>query len=135
MNLFDCLATSGSGLSAQRQRMEIISQNLANAETTGPQGPYRRKLPVFSEQVGGLGLGASASGVKVTAILEDSSPPKLIYDPGNPLAGADGYVRKPNINIVSEMVDLMAAVRAYEANVAVVGDTKHLVDAALQIGA
>jgi len=135
MNLFDCLATSGSGLSAQRQRMEIISQNMANAETTGPQGPYRRKLPVFSEQVGGLGLGASASGVKVTAILEDTSPPKLIYDPGNPLAGADGYIRKPNINIVSEMVDLMAAVRAYEANVAVVGDTKRLVDAALQIGA
>ena len=135
MNLFDCLATSGSGLSAQRQRMEIISQNLANAETTGPQGPYRRKLPVFSEQVGGLGLSASASGVKVTAILEDNSPPKLIYDPGNPLAGADGYIRKPNINIVSEMVDLMAAVRAYEANVAVVGDTKRLVDAALQIGA
>jgi flagellar basal-body rod protein FlgC len=115
--------------------MEIISQNLANAETTGPQGPYRRKLPVFSEQVGGLGLSASASGVKVTAILEDTSPPKLIYDPGNPLAGADGYIRKPNINIVSEMVDLMAAVRAYEANVAVVGDTKRLVDAALQIGA
>jgi len=135
MNLFDCLATSGSGLSAQRQRMEIISQNLANAETTGPQGPYRRKLPVFSEQVGGLGLSASASGVRVTAILEDASPPKLIYDPGNPLAGADGYLRKPNINIVSEMVDLMAAVRAYEANVAVVGDTKRLVDAALQIGA
>ncbi len=135
MNLFDCLATSGSGLSAQRQRMEIISQNLANAETTGPQGPYRRKLPVFSEQVGGLGLSASASGVKVTAILEDTSPPKLVYDPGNPLAGADGYIRKPNINIVSEMVDLMAAVRAYEANVAVVGDTKRLVDAALQIGA
>ena len=135
MNLFDCLATSGSGLSAQRQRMEIISQNMANAETTGPQGPYRRKLPVFSEQVGGLGLSASASGVKVTAILEDTSPPKLIYDPGNPLAGADGYIRKPNINIVSEMVDLMAAVRAYEANVAVVGDTKRLVDAALQIGA
>ena len=134
MSLFDCLACSGSGLSAQRQRMELIAQNLANAETTGPGGPYRRKLVLFAEQVGGLGLARGASGVRVAGIVEDNSPPRLVYDPGNPLAEADGFVRKPNVNVVHEMVDLMAAVRAYEANVAVVNDTKRLVDAALQLG-
>ncbi len=136
MGFFDCMKISGSALTAQRLRMEVIATNLANAETTGPGGPYRRKLPVFAEQVRnlpGVSRGFKGEGVKVVAVVEDPSPFRKVYDPSNPFADAQGFVEKPNVNPVTEMIDLMAATRAYEANVSVLNDAKRLVEAALQL--
>ena len=137
MGFFTCMHISGSALSAERTRMEIVANNLANAETTGPAGPYRREVPVFSEIVAdrpGQGLNRKeGQGVRVSRIVEDQSPFRKVYDPENPQADAQGYVEKPNVDVVREMIDLMAATRAYEANVSVLSDTKRLVEAAIQI--
>ncbi|MCW2985991.1 MAG: flgC [Conexibacter sp.] len=131
MGLFDAIDASGSGLAAERLRMDVTSENLANAETTkGADGqPYRRKEVVLQEAgaagtsfasvlsaAGGSG-GRSVNGVKVAAIVEDGSALKRIYDPGHPDADKNGYVTMPNVNTVTEMTDLISASRAYEANV------------------
>ena len=135
MGLFDAIDISGSGLSAERLRMDVTAENLANAQTTrGPNGgPYRRKEVVLqtaqphgfqkalASAVGGSVPGAGASqqdgGVQVAGIAEDPAAPRMIYDPGHPDANAQGYVAMPNVNPVTEMVDLISASRAYEANV------------------
>ena len=134
MSFFGALDVSASGLSAERMRMDVTAENLANAQTTrGPGGgPYRRKEVVLQTAqpdgfqtalAGAVGSvpGAAASqtpgGVQVAGIVEDGSPPRLVYDPGNPDANAQGYVAMPNVNPVTEMVDLISASRAYEANV------------------
>jgi flagellar basal-body rod protein FlgC len=132
MGLFDAIDASASGLSAERLRMDVTSENLANAETTkGADGnPYRRKEVVL-QSVGGATnsfatvlsslQGGTAStpvkGVKVAGIVEDQSALKRIYDPGHPDADKDGYVTMPNVNTVTEMTDLISSSRAYEANV------------------
>ena len=110
--LLGSLEISGSALTAERLRMDLIAQNLANAETTRtPQGgPYRRHVSVFEV--------AENGGVAVGAVVEDPAPFKLKYDPSHPDAGPDGYVRMPNVDVAAEIVDLMAAARAYEASVA-----------------
>ena len=134
MSLFGALDISASGLSAERMRMDVTAENLANAQTTRGQdgGPYRRKDVVLQTATGGgfgaaltaaagnmPGIGASqqAGGVQVAGIAEDQSAPRRIYDPGHPDADAQGYVSMPNVNPVTEMVDLISASRAYEANV------------------
>jgi len=129
MGLFDAIDVAGSGLAAERLRMDVTAGNLANAETTqGANGqPYRRREVVLQEApIGGESFGsmlASAStsspaaGVQVAGIVEDASPPRQVYDPGNPAANAQGYVQMPNVNPVTEMVDLISASRSYEANV------------------
>jgi flagellar basal-body rod protein FlgC len=126
MGLFDAIDISGSGLSAERLRMDVVAENLANAQTTrgADGGPYRRKTVVLQEAQGGFGqvlqgaLGQNgARGVQVAAVTEDAAPDRLVYDPGHPDADANGYVHMPNVNPVSEMVDLISAQRAYEANV------------------
>jgi len=129
MGLFDAIDVAGSGLAAERLRMDVTAGNLANAETTqGANGqPYKRREVVLQEApVGGESFGsmlASASGappaagVQVAGIVEDSSPPRQVYDPGNPAADAQGYVLLPNVNPVTEMVDLISSSRSYEANV------------------
>lgn len=132
MGLFDAIDAAGSGLSAERLRMDITSENLANAQTTrGADGqPYRRKEVVLQQAstgsfgtvlasaMGARGTGAAtAQGVQVAGIVEDETPLKRIYDPGHPDADADGYVTMPNVNTVAEMTDLISASRAYEANV------------------
>ncbi len=118
---------SASGLSAQRQRLDAIANNLANAETTRTPagGPYKRLQTVLS---------AAPNGEGVTAKLaEDPTPGQLVYEPGHPDANADGYVLKPNVNPITEMVDLMSATRLYEANVTTLTADKAMIKSALDI--
>jgi flagellar basal-body rod protein FlgC len=132
MGLFDAIDASGSALSAERLRMDVTSENLANAQTTkGADGqPYRRKEVVLQQagtsgtsfssvlaSMQGAGGAKSVNGVRVSGIVEDSSALKRLYDPGHPDADKDGYVTMPNVNTVTEMTDLISSSRAYEANV------------------
>lgn len=144
MSFLDALQTSATGLSAQRLRMNLISSNLANANTTrtAEGGPYRRKDAVFaadpkdsafhsalSEQ-----MGPQRVDVQVTAIRDDVRPPIEKYDPGHPDADQNGFVYLPNINVVEEMVNMMSATRSYEANATAVKATKEMASQALEIG-
>ncbi len=146
MSAFDI---SASGLTAQRIRMDVIANNIANAQTlvTREGGPYRRRTVVletigrqFNERLTLARRKNShiiGSGVKVSRIVEDRSPNAFqkVYDPGHPFADSTGIVLRPNINIVQEMVDLIDASRAYEANVTALNSTKQLMSKALEIGA
>lgn len=111
---FSLVDIPGSALTAERLRLDIISNNIANVDTTRTPagGPYKRRFvvfePILDEKV--------PRGVRVAAILTDNSPPRLVYDPSHPDANTAGYVAYPNIDIVTEMVDLIGATRAYEAN-------------------
>ena len=138
MGLFDALDVSGSGLSAERLRMDVTAENLANAQSTRTAGggPYRRK-EVVTEATGDNGFaGALASarasgggpqgGVRVSGIVEDQTPNRLVYDPSHPDANAQGYVSMPNVNPVTEMVDLISASRSYEANVTAMQTSKQM---------
>jgi flagellar basal-body rod protein FlgC len=136
MSLFGALDISGSGLSAERLRMDVTAENLANAQSTrGADGqPYRRKEVVLRQAAGGfqgaltsaMGSATPARGVEVVAIAEDQAPNRLVYDPGHPDANAEGYVSMPNVDPVTEMVDLIAASRAYEANVTAMQTAKSM---------
>ncbi len=133
---FDIMSISATGLTAQRLRIDVIADNIANAETTRtPRGePYRRKIPIFAEYLERARACYKLRGVKVVRIEEDPSPFRLVYDPSHPDADQNGYVRMPNVNVLREMVDLISAQRAYEANVAAINATKSMVNAALDIG-
>ncbi|NKI73955.1 flagellar basal body rod protein FlgC [Dickeya sp. CFBP 2040] len=130
LNIFDI---SGSALSAQSQRLNVSASNLANADSvTGPDGqPYRAKQVVFEVD---SAPGQATGGVKVAKVIEDPSPEKLVYQPGNPLADAKGYVRMPNVNPVNEMVNTISASRSYQANVEVLNTTKSMMLKTLTIG-
>jgi flagellar basal-body rod protein FlgC len=129
MGLFDAIDISGSALSTERLRMDVTAENLANAQTTrGANGqPYRRKVVEVQQQPegtsfgsvlsGAMGSAAGPSGVRVAAIAQDTAPNRMVYDPGHPDADAQGYVSMPNVDPVSEMVDLITESRGYEANV------------------
>ncbi|MBA1333848.1 MAG: Flagellar basal-body rod protein FlgC [Firmicutes bacterium] len=148
MGTFDALNISASGLTAQRLRMDVIAKNIANANTTRTENglPYRRQVVVFEENSRDLPFSEYLSGesrklfprldggVKVTAIKEDKSPYKVVYDPGHPDADQDGYVRMPNVDVVTEMVNMISATRAYEANVTALNATKSMAMKALEIG-
>ncbi|MGE5559964.1 MAG: flagellar basal body rod protein FlgC [Chloroflexota bacterium] len=146
MNLFGAMDISASGLTAQRLRLDIIANNLANAETTRTEagGPYRRQVPVFEVRqpedsfaaVFGRAAagGFTGGGVRVARIDQDASPFKMKYDPGHPDADAQGYVQLPNVNVVTEMVDLISATRAYEANITAINSAKAMIARALEIG-
>lgn len=144
MSLFSPLHISASALTAERLRMDLIANNLANANTTRtPEGgPYRRQVAVFAPRTSGsVGFGrrraqsaAAGMGVRVVAIVEDDSPPRLVYDPSHPDADANGMVAMPNVDTVREMVDLITAARAYEANVTVIDAFKSMALKALEIG-
>lgn len=146
MGYFGALDIGASALTAQRLRMDTISQNIANTNTTRTKDgtPYRRRLVVFQERSQGTPfseyLSASSKeryvgkGVKVSAIVEDSSPFKRVYDPGHPDADQDGYVEMPNVDTVTEMVNMISATRAYEANVTSINTTKGMAMKALEIG-
>jgi flagellar basal-body rod protein FlgC len=142
MGMFDALNVSATGLTAERLRMDVTAENLANAQTTrGADGqPYRRKEVVLGEAAGGgfgsalsKAMGGSGAGVEVQAITEDATPGKLVYDPGHPDADADGYVRMPNVDTVAEMVDLITASRGYEANVTAMQTAKQMFSKTLDI--
>jgi flagellar basal-body rod protein FlgC len=142
MKMFDTLAISASGLKAESLRMDTIASNVANANTTRTEegGPYRRKVAVFQEKLQnemqriGFAGGNQGAGVEAIRIAEDQSPFKKIYDPGHPDADEDGYVELPNVNLLNEMVDMMAATRAYEANITVINSSKGMYAKALEIG-
>lgn len=146
MGYFSSLDISSTGLTAQRLRMDIISQNIANAETTRSENglPYRRKLVVFEEKSAAAPfsdyLSASSknkiagNGVRVSNIIEDSSPLKKVYNPGHPDADKDGYVNMPNVDVLTEMINMISATRSYEANVTAINTTKSMALKALDIG-
>jgi flagellar basal-body rod protein FlgC len=143
MGLFDAIDVAGSGLTAERLRMDVTAGNLANAQTTqGADGqPYRRRQVVLQEAQNGQSFGsilasASASpvaGVQVAGIVEDPAPVRRVYDPGHPDADAQGYVSLPNVNPVTEMVDLISASRGYEANVTAMQTAKQLFTKTLEL--
>ena len=148
MSMFGGMEISASALTAQRLRMNVTAENLANAETTKtPDGtPYRRKEVVLAEvQSGGFGSqlakavgagsasGSQPGGVEVAGITQDQTPGKLVYDPGHPDADAEGYVRMPNVDTVAEMVDLISASRAYEANVTAMNAAKQMFSKTLDL--
>lgn len=149
MNISNSFNISSSALTAQRLRMDVISSNIANAETTrasvvdGKAVPYRRKMVVLQSQDNSFnqtlqsamnGQPSAGQGVKVTAIQEDQSPFKPVYDPTSPDADSQGYVYMPNVDTVKEMVDMISASRSYEANVTALNASKAMVTKALQIG-
>lgn len=142
MDLGSTFSISASGLSAQRLRMDLIAANLANAQSTQTPGggPYQRQDVVLravtqGDRFGGFLAGArGASAVAVDRVVRDDSAPRQIYDPGHPHANESGHVAMPNIDVMSEMVDLMSATRAYEANIAAMDATRRVLQAALEIG-
>lgn len=133
MSLFNIFNVSGSAMTAQAQRLNVVASNLANADSaTSANGqPYRAKQVVFSATPMG---NDSAQGVKVTAVVEDNSPMKMVYDPKHPMANEQGYVAMPNVNVVDEMVNMISASRAYQNNVEVMNTSKTLLLRTLTIG-
>ena len=151
MGIFHSINTSASGLTAQRLRMDIISSNIANAETTrarlnenGEWEPYRRKTVSFQEKGTSFhsifksklnhSSTSAGSGVRVTEIGEDDEPFKLVYNPNHPDADENGYVNMPYVDPLQEMVDFMSATRSYEANVTAMNASKDMLLKALEIG-
>ena len=162
MNLFGLMETSGSAMQAERMRAEVVAANMANAETTRTEsgGPYRRQHVVFAANQGDSEFGSLftdvagtsaalshgpqspmdsfaqseiAPGVHIAQVIEDPAPPLKRYDPGHPDAGRDGYVAYPDINPLTEMVDLMGATRAYGLNSSAVQAEKGMISSALDI--
>ena len=142
MGLFDAIDISASGLIAERTRMDVTSQNLANAQSSG----YRRQDVVLRQSGGGfatvlgqaIGAGTPAAGgqrrgVEVAEVVTDQSPQRRVYDPGHPDADAQGYVELPNVNAVTEMTDLISASRAYEANVTAMQTAKQMFSKTLEL--
>ena len=147
MSMFMGIDTAASGLTAERLRMDVISDNIANANTTRTENgtAYRRRFVVFSprdrqpesfEQTllkATSGKKTVGEGVRAVAIMEDPQQGPLVYEPGHPDANAEGYVEKPNVNIVTEMVDMITAHRAYEANTTTINAAKAMFNKALEI--
>lgn len=138
--VFSAMEVAASGLSAERSRMNAIAGNLANARTTRTEegGPYRRLDPVFAARPldpnGFDPVLRKVATVEVTALRPDPTPGALVYEPGHPDANAEGYVEYPNVNVVTEMVNMMTASRAYEAGVTSIESLKAMARAALRIG-
>jgi len=144
MSFFGSMDTSASGLTAQRLRLDIISQNIANATTTRtPEGgPYKRKAVIFEtinneesfNSVLNKYTDSKNNGVRVSQIIDDNKPFPVIYDPTHPDADAKGYVQLSNVNMVEEMVNMISASRSYESNVTTFNTMKAMVSKALEIG-
>jgi flagellar basal-body rod protein FlgC len=133
-NLFRCLDVSASGLRAERTRMDIVAQNIANANVTRTEsgGPYARREVLFESLVGRSGK--ALSGVRVKGVVRDRSPFIEVVDPGHPDADENGVVLMPNVKVPFEMVDLITAARAYEANLNLIKTFRDMVERALSIG-
>ena len=147
MGIFNAINVSATGLTAQRLRMDVIAKNIANASTTRTENglPYRRQVVIFEENCRNKAFSQFLSeesrrlflkdgGVKVKGIVDDKSPFKRMYDPGHPDADEEGYVLMPNVDAVVEMVNMISAARAYEANVTALNATKGMAQKALEIG-
>ena len=147
MGFFGSMNVSATGLTAQRFRMDIISQNIANVDTTRTEDgtPYKRKITLFEERSSNPGFseilnrtmslsGAEyGNGVRVSRVVEDQSEGTKVYEPSHPDADAEGYVMKPNVNIVNEMGNMIAASRSYEANLTAMNATKAMLTKTLEI--
>lgn len=144
MGIFDAINISSSALTAEKTRIDIISKNIANANTTRATGgmPYRRQMAVFKENKENSFISYlekynsqfNGKGVGIEEVVEDQSPFKMKYEPGHPDADENGYVMMPNVDVVVEMVDLIDAQRAYEANITAINTTKSMMMNALDIG-
>jgi flagellar basal-body rod protein FlgC len=145
MGFFNSINVSASGLTAERLRMDLISENIANANVTRTASgtPYRRKVAVFRAQEANSfeqvlntasGMGSLGNGVEIAGIIEDQSPFKKEYNPTHPDADENGYVNLPNVEVVNEMINMISASRAYEANITAVNATKAMAMKALEIG-
>jgi len=135
MDSFGVFTVSASALAAQRQRMNVIASNMANAHSTSSAegGPYRRQDVVFTTDPMASGQDG-LTGVKVSSIVKDDSPFKMQYDPSHPDADKDGFVAMPNVNIIEEMVNMMMASRAYEASVSAFNMSKAMFTKTLELG-
>lgn len=146
MGFYNSVEVSASGLSAERLRMDVIANNIANVNSThgGPGGgTFKRQLVVFSQKadtpdnqtdsLDGQDAGYGQAGVEAMGIVSDPAPDKLVFDPTNPDADPRGYVHMPNIEVVKEMVDMMSASRAYEANVTAIQEARNMGNAALNL--
>jgi flagellar basal-body rod protein FlgC len=150
MGFYSSVEISASGLSAERLAMDVIANNIANANTTHTPGggAFKRQLVVFAQKPGGTDgtageetddfdptttANGGQGGVEVAGIVQDQTPDRLVFDPSNPDADARGYVHYPNISVVKEMVDMMAASRAYEANVSAMQEARNMSNAALNL--
>lgn len=150
MSIFNAIDASASALTAQRLRMDVISSNIANAQTTratineeGEFEPYRRKLVVMEPNHQNFKSFLNkarqvesnhAAGVKVTQIIDDEEPFQVVFNPQHPDANEEGYVMLPNVDPLKETVDLMSATRSYEANITSLNATKGMLQKALEIG-
>lgn len=146
MSIFKSLNVSATGLTAERLRMDVISKNIANANTTRTLAgtPYRRQMAVFKEQGSqnsfdsmleqAKGEFTIGEGVEVSEIVEDMSDFKRVYNPGHPDSDDEGYVLMPNVDVVTEMINLMSASRSYEANITALNSSKSMAMKALEIG-
>ena len=144
MSIFNSINVSASALNAEKTRIDIITKNIANAKTTKGTGgsPYRRQMVVFEENKTNLfkehldrkSNDINKGGVKVSKIVEDDAPFKLVYEPGHPDANEDGYVEMPNVDTVTEMVDLISAQRGYDSNITALNTSKSMLMKALEIG-
>ena len=142
MDIFNTFKISASALKAHTIRLNTVSSNLANVETTStPEGgPYKKKSVYFQTKPISFqtrmndALEKASQGVEVTKIIEDEEPPRQVYNPSHPDAGEDGYVAMPNVNVLKEMVDMMSATRSYEANATTIKSAKRMALKALEIG-
>src|SRR6187431_58570 len=136
MSSFNIFNIAGSGMSAQSVRLNTTASNLANADSVSGDASqvYKAKHPLFEAIRNGLGKDASTTGVAVKGIFENQAPPSARYEPGNPLADANGYVYAPNVNSVEEMVDMISASRSYQNNVEVMNTAKEMMLATLRLG-
>jgi flagellar basal-body rod protein FlgC len=139
MDFLTSLEISGSGLMAQRKRMDIIASNLANMETTRTEGggPYRRKMVLMSpkptEDFDSV-LNAQLEGVQIDGVVEDKSPFRMVYNPSHPDADENGNLLKPNVDLIVEMTNMLMARRAFEANLSAIKSTRQMAFKALEIG-
>lgn len=133
MSLSNVFDIASSALSAQSQRLNVVASNLANADsaTSSSDTPYKAKQVVFSAMPVSQ---AQSVGVRVTSLVEDPSPPRLVYDPKHPLADAQGYVTMPNVNVVEEMTNMISASRAYQMNLDMMNTAKNLMLKTLALG-
>src|SRR5665213_3465517 len=130
MGFYTSIEVSATGLSAERLAMDTIANNIANVNTTrtAEGGPFKRQLVVYAQA---NEPARSRAGVDVVGVVNDQGPDRLVYDPGHPDADANGYVHMPNVDVVKEMVDMMAASRAYEANVTAIQEARAMGTATL----
>ena len=136
MSSFKIFEVAGTGMSAQSVRLNTTASNLANADSVSgdPNQVYKAKHPLFEAIRQGLGSGSATNGVSVKGIVEDQAAPTARYEPGNPLADANGYVYAPNVNTVEEMVDMISASRSFQNNVEVMHTAKELMLATVRLG-